>query len=415
MEIAPVLPPSTNSAAPPDRDLGRADDPLLALFAGLLAQAAAQGGTFPSDAPAQTPGPGAGPQQTPPAQVRALGTICQPGDAVGPDVPQTCPAFGREGQPLLALPAAGAERSTRPLAPSAPEEAQRTPQMSGIEDGFPAQPEAPLATARRTSPAPDARAAKDATAPPARVDAGFPHEDPPSTADEEESDQPQASLASDVAARPGSSAAGDPAGALGDTLAVPDQQPGLRPGEASASPRAEIAAAGGGRPEMTAASGAGTAFAPPATPEHPPVIALATPDPQGRQVTARLMVAEGGDGRRLRIELSPAELGRVEVSLRLDDRGNAAALFTVDRPETLQLLQRDARAVTELLATAGFSVDQGSLGFLLRDGAGDMGRPGQQAQPGPGSRPRPGLRAADGDHPLPPAAWSSRGLLDLRV
>ena len=133
-------------------------------------------------------------------------------------------------------------------------------------------------------------------------------------------------------------------------------------------------------------------------------------------MTARLTVGDGGDGRRLRIELSPADLGRVEVSLRLDDQGNAAALFTVDRPETLQLLQRDARAVTELLATAGFSVDQGGLGFLLRDGAEDMGRPGQQPQAGPGPRPRPGPGAAEGDHPPPPAtAWSSRGLLDLRV
>ncbi|HEX6010997.1 MAG TPA: hypothetical protein VFY87_04165, partial [Geminicoccaceae bacterium] len=73
MEIAPALPPSTNSAAPPDRDSGRADDPLLVLFAGLLVQAAVQGSTPPTGAPAQTSGAGAVPQQAPPAQVQALG------------------------------------------------------------------------------------------------------------------------------------------------------------------------------------------------------------------------------------------------------------------------------------------------------------------------------------------------------
>jgi flagellar hook-length control protein FliK len=230
-----------------------------------------------------------------------------------------------------------------------------------------------------------------------------------------EPEQPRASSTPDTSARSDPPGAADSVGAFGDAQTMPDQQPGPRPRESTALVRAEITSAGGGRHEMPAASGPSTASAATAAPEHRPPVVLAAPDPQGRQVTARLMIADGGDGRRLRIELSPAELGRVEVSLRLDDRGNAAALFTVDRPETLQLLQRDARAVTELLATAGFSVDQGGLGFLLRDGAGDMGRPGQQPQAGPAPRPRPGSRAANADHPTLSAAWSSRGLLDLHV
>ena len=112
----------------------------------------------------------------------------------------------------------------------------------------------------------------------------------------------------------------------------------------------------------------------------------------------------------MRIELEPADLGRVEVALHLDDAGTAAASFTVDRPETLQLLQRDARTVTDMLAAAGFTVDCGSLGFSLRDGSGNPGqsdrpRAGQEAS-GPGKSPAeldPGSRTVRRARPFGPA------------
>ena len=411
MEIAPALPPSTSSVAPPDRDSGRADDPLLALFAGLLVQAATPGMAPPSGAPAQTSANGAVPQQAPAAQ--ALGAVCQPPAPAGPDMPQACLAPGGEGPLPPAQFTAGVQRLTGPPVRSMPNEA--APPAAPVRDGGRApsvQPEALPGAAARTGVSTESRPAKVAVAePPASADARVvPRKGPSSAADEGKFEKPLASSAPDSAARSGSSGAGDPVDARGDIQAVPDQQLGQWSAEANASPRAETAAAGSSRHELPAASGSSPAVAP----EHPAPVVLAAPDPQGRQVTARLMVADRGDGRRLRIELSPAELGRVEVSLRLDDQGNAAAIFTVDRPETLQLLQRDARAVTELLATAGFSVDQGGLGFLLRGGAGDMGRPDQQPQAGPGPQPRR-PQATDGDHPTPPAAWSSRGLLDLHV
>ena len=95
----------------------------------------------------------------------------------------------------------------------------------------------------------------------------------------------------------------------------------------------------------------------------PPPVLLAVPDHRGRQVTARLAIGAAGGASSVRIELEPADLGRVEVALHLGDTGTAAASFTVDRPETLQLLQRDARTVTDMLAAAGFTVDSGSLGL----------------------------------------------------
>jgi flagellar hook-length control protein FliK len=140
---------------------------------------------------------------------------------------------------------------------------------------------------------------------------------------------------------------------------------------------------------------------------------LASPDPSGRQVTARLRAHDAGDGQRLTIELDPAELGPVDVSLRLDDQGNAAAVFGAERAETLQLLQRDARTLIDLLTAAGFSLDQGKLAFVLRDGSRDSGQPQQPfAGAGPSSTRR---RSAEGGTIADAATTGRRGLLDLRV
>ncbi len=142
-----------------------------------------------------------------------------------------------------------------------------------------------------------------------------------------------------------------------------------------------------------------------------PPVQLPSPDHRGRTVTARVELALDGAGSRVRIDLEPADLGRVEVALRLDDNGTAAATFTVDRPETLQLLQRDARVVNEMLSAAGFSVDQRGLDFTLRDSGGRAGdgerRFGQKGRGDPGS--------AASAPPGTSAPRSRRGLLDLQV
>jgi hypothetical protein len=143
----------------------------------------------------------------------------------------------------------------------------------------------------------------------------------------------------------------------------------------------------------------------------PPPVQLPTPDHLGRQVSARLVVMDAAQGSRVRIELEPVDLGRVEVDLQLDDAGTAVASFTVDRPETLQLLQRDARVVNEMLAAAGFTVDQGGLDFTLRDSGGH----GDRAEQRPSSRaPADGAFAGEAQ-PGDPPPHHRPGLLDLRV
>src|SRR5690606_35054384 len=48
---------------------------------------------------------------------------------------------------------------------------------------------------------------------------------------------------------------------------------------------------------------------------------------------------------RFHIRLDPPELGRVEVKLDVDASGNVNARMTVERAETLDLMQRDQRAL----------------------------------------------------------------------
>ena len=75
-------------------------------------------------------------------------------------------------------------------------------------------------------------------------------------------------------------------------------------------------------------------------------------------------VSEGVD--HIRIQLKPAELGRVEVKLEVTEDGRAMAVVTADRSDTLDLLQRDARGLQQALEDAGLRTDSNSLSFNLR-------------------------------------------------
>ena len=75
--------------------------------------------------------------------------------------------------------------------------------------------------------------------------------------------------------------------------------------------------------------------------------------------------------RRFDIRLDPPELGRIEVRLEVDRHGHATTRMTVDRPETLDLLQREARGLERALQQAGLKTDQGGLEFSLRQQTND--------------------------------------------
>lgn len=73
--------------------------------------------------------------------------------------------------------------------------------------------------------------------------------------------------------------------------------------------------------------------------------------------------------RRFDIRLDPPELGRIDVKLEIDSKGNTTTKLIVERAETLDMLQRDARGLEKALQNAGLKLDAGGMQFSLQQDA----------------------------------------------
>lgn len=71
---------------------------------------------------------------------------------------------------------------------------------------------------------------------------------------------------------------------------------------------------------------------------------------------------------RFDIRLDPAEMGRIDVRMEVKKDGSVATHMIVERPETLELLRRDATTLQQALNNAGLQSNPDSLNFSLRDG-----------------------------------------------
>ena len=80
-------------------------------------------------------------------------------------------------------------------------------------------------------------------------------------------------------------------------------------------------------------------------------------------------VAEAAD--LIRIQLYPRELGQVEVMLEVREDHRAEAVVRAERPETMELLQKDARELQRALQAAGLNVSTDDLSFELGGGRGE--------------------------------------------
>ena len=90
---------------------------------------------------------------------------------------------------------------------------------------------------------------------------------------------------------------------------------------------------------------------------------VTTPDKLGLAIAAKSV-----DGvKHFDIRLDPPELGRVQVHLSVDDAGRAQANLVVDKPQTLELLQRDAASLNRALTDAGLDLSNNGLNFSLRE------------------------------------------------
>jgi len=137
-----------------------------------------------------------------------------------------------------------------------------------------------------------------------------------------------------------------------------------------------------------------------------------TPDLNGFAVSIAARSLSGA--KQFEIRLDPPELGRVDVRLSIDATGKAVAHMATDQPQTLDLLRKDAPALTQALRDAGLDVSQNGLNFSLRgqdrqnsDGGGHGRRSNLSA--------RLAIQAAQAPAALAYAGAVSNARLDIHV
>ncbi|WP_245259573.1 flagellar hook-length control protein FliK [Methylobacterium sp. 10] len=125
---------------------------------------------------------------------------------------------------------------------------------------------------------------------------------------------------------------------------------------------------------------------------------------------------------RFEISLDPKDLGRIDVNLDIDkDSGTVTAHLTVDRPETLALLQRDVGNLQQALSQAGFDGGDAAINLSLRSDTGSNGGNGAERDGGGGRDGRPGTPGSDLKDPrlsndaVPLRMLRGPGGIDIRI
>lgn len=123
--------------------------------------------------------------------------------------------------------------------------------------------------------------------------------------------------------------------------------------------------------------------------------------------------------RKFTIRLDPPELGRIEVHLDISRKGQVMTHLVVERSETLELLQRDARQLERALQNAGLDTSDEGTKFSLKDqGLARGGEQHGQAEDGSGASTNggdddPGVTPGD---TMPPATrYIASTRLDIRI
>ncbi len=94
--------------------------------------------------------------------------------------------------------------------------------------------------------------------------------------------------------------------------------------------------------------------------------ATASPQPDIAALAVSIAAKSAGGARHFDIRLDPPELGHIDVHLSVDDTGKAQAHLSADKPQTLELLQRDSATLTKQLKDSGVDLGSNGLQFSLR-------------------------------------------------
>lgn len=138
------------------------------------------------------------------------------------------------------------------------------------------------------------------------------------------------------------------------------------------------------------------------------------PVPVPQQVAVQFSQALAEGAGRILIQLQPQSLGRVEVEIELSKDGRLSAVFIAERPETLEMLQRDSRALERALNEAGIRTDANGLSFSLR-GEGRQSEQFNNSQGGSAGGGESG--GIEGEAVVTPRAaiLNANALLDIQV
>lgn len=153
--------------------------------------------------------------------------------------------------------------------------------------------------------------------------------------------------------------------------AVADLAQSLRPEPSAPLTPERVAGWSDARPFDAIAGGLST-LKTEATPFEPSLLAnrnnpaVAQDAMRQMQVAVSRAVADGDT--EFTVRLNPAELGRVTVKMQFAEAGGVRATVLVQSPETLEMLQRDARGLERALEAGGHKIDAGGIDLSLDTG-----------------------------------------------
>lgn len=184
--------------------------------------------------------------------------------------------------------------------------------------------------------------------------------------------------------------------------------------QANASPPAPILPVAN-----TAANGA-AAVAQPQQPQPQQTVATlqvgpadpaASPAPNVHALAVSIAAQSQAGAKQFDIRLDPPELGRVDVRLTVDVTGKAQAHLAVDKPQTLELLQKDSGSLARALKDSGVQLNNNGLQFSLKG----QGRQGDGSPRTPQRGRTLAVTAVAGAAPAAASVSASLGGVDIRV